>query len=468
MGNDSAADDGLLLSALGALAAVCVLRALIVDDAMLAVVTEPFYVAGSLVGVASLVRAAVRSSGRDRVAWSVIVAGGGLGFAISALGRVSSQPGKLAIMLLIASSVAAGLAIGRSATWSRVTMVRNAADAAWMVAGSAPAWWAVAVEPVWNQRGELGLVTTGLLLTLCAVALLVAADVLATAARFTGSARVPAYCLAVMSAAYVLAAQAIVRADPALIASGRSVVGPLLACVPVLGAVAIRHPQIGAGVVAVEDVGERWFWVITLAPLVAAVPVTLAAGEVSPSWPVVAMPLLAWRAGLVVRENAELLAAEGRRVMSDPLTGLANRRALSSLGSSGAGGVRGVCFVDLDGFKPVNDDLGHEAGDAVLVAVARRLERCVRVQDTVLRLGGDEFVAVLAGPVDQATLDEVACRMLDAVAEPIGVAGTQVQLSASVGTASSADETLAVLLARADAAMYDAKRDGGGRVALAV
>ena len=125
-----------------------------------------------------------------------------------------------------------------------------------------------------------------------------------------------------------------------------------------------------------------------------------------------------------------------------------------------------MLFVDLDRFKAVNDDLGHAAGDRVLVATADRLSECVRPGDTVARLGGDEFAVVLSSPADLVLAETVAERVLRALRRPLDVAGSTVAVSASVGiVVSGADDTPETVLQASDVAMYEAKRAGGARAA---
>lgn len=152
----------------------------------------------------------------------------------------------------------------------------------------------------------------------------------------------------------------------------------------------------------------------------------------------------------------------------DPLTGLPNRRLLQDrLGQVYAQAERGrqrlgLALLDLDGFKPINDRLGHEAGDAVLRKVADRLGHCVRSGDTVARLGGDEFVLVLVNLDAADEAGQVLERVLRSVAQPIMLGDEVVQVSASVGLAVFPDDPVDVdtLLRHADAAMYQAKEAG--------
>jgi len=160
------------------------------------------------------------------------------------------------------------------------------------------------------------------------------------------------------------------------------------------------------------------------------------------------------------------------RKVHDPLTGLPNRALfLDRLERARARARRserplyGVLFLDLDRFKVVNDSLGHAIGDLLLVAVAERVESCLRSGDTVARLGGDEFAVLLeeVGDLDEAT--EVADRIHRAFSRPFLVASHELFVTVSVGVAlGSADsEDLPGLLRDADTAMYRAKVAGRGR-----
>ncbi|MBW3621542.1 MAG: GGDEF domain-containing protein, partial [Actinobacteria bacterium] len=118
-------------------------------------------------------------------------------------------------------------------------------------------------------------------------------------------------------------------------------------------------------------------------------------------------------------------------------------------------------FVDLDGFKAINDQLGHDHGDELLIQVAGRLTECLRDGDTVARLGGDEFVIVLSGPEPEENAARIAARALDLLAEPFRVGTETVHVGASIGIAlGDGDSRPEALLREADAAMYLAKDRG--------
>ena len=154
----------------------------------------------------------------------------------------------------------------------------------------------------------------------------------------------------------------------------------------------------------------------------------------------------------------------------DPLTGLANRTLLRDrLGHALARserelGATAVLFVDLDNFKQVNDTYGHATGDAVLVEIARRLQRAVRPGDTIARLGGDEFVAICED-IDADAACTVGRRLQQAIRPPFEAGGVEHRMSASIGI-SIGDREPDALLAEADAASYRAKAAGRARVEL--
>jgi diguanylate cyclase (GGDEF)-like protein len=174
----------------------------------------------------------------------------------------------------------------------------------------------------------------------------------------------------------------------------------------------------------------------------------------------------------VERQRNERHLAE--LALRDPLTGLPNRvlfadrlnHALATTGRFRADELV-VMFIDLDGFKAVNDEHGHAAGDELLVQAAQRLLGQLRTSDTVARLGGDEFV-VLCEHVARKSALAAARRVSDALAEPYSLSTCEVTVSAAVGVAIAlSHEDSGSLLKRADTAMYDAKRNGPGQTALA-
>ncbi|MFD0524860.1 GGDEF domain-containing protein [Paractinoplanes durhamensis] len=164
------------------------------------------------------------------------------------------------------------------------------------------------------------------------------------------------------------------------------------------------------------------------------------------------------------RQQAEL----AHQADHDALTGLPNRGYFHRSGAELVAADPGRCMVlllDLDGFKPVNDDLGHAAGDEVLIAVAGRLRAAIRPTDLVARLGGDEFVLILTELDAEPAGLAVAHRILESITHPIGVLDTTVKIGGSIGlTLSRSGETLDTLIREADAAMYAAKSAGKGTV----
>ena len=179
-----------------------------------------------------------------------------------------------------------------------------------------------------------------------------------------------------------------------------------------------------------------------------------------------------WVAIFARRKRTDLARANEQlrhQALHDALTGLPNRTlAMTELAAAVARARQGgrsaaTVLVDLDGFKAVNDNLGHQGGDELLVAVAERLRGCVLETATVARLGGDEFAIALPGGT-AATALAAANRLLTALRRPIPVAGQETRIGASIGVAELAGHcTAEELLADADIAIYEAKRAGKGR-----
>lgn len=181
-----------------------------------------------------------------------------------------------------------------------------------------------------------------------------------------------------------------------------------------------------------------------------------------------------------VTERVRLQAQLQHSASHDPLTDLPNRALFTERVRAAVHGRRGadtdaaVFYIDLDGFKAVNDSAGHQTGDELLVQAARRLRQAVRAQDTTARLGGDEFAALVAGvpgngderPRESRVL-EIAERVRAALSAPYEIAGRTIEVAASIGIAfAGSGATPAELLRNADLAMYRAKQAGKGRVEL--
>ena len=165
------------------------------------------------------------------------------------------------------------------------------------------------------------------------------------------------------------------------------------------------------------------------------------------------------------RREAHALAAR------DPLTGLGNRLAFDQqmARALAKGGEATLFYLDLDGFKQVNDTFGHGAGDDVLRVVGQRLGRLGGMNDLVVRLGGDEFAVVHTGAMDREGLADFALSIESALAEPIMLGTNPLRVGASIGiaTAPPDGQTATQLMQAADVALYRAKRDGTGFIVAA-
>ena len=204
------------------------------------------------------------------------------------------------------------------------------------------------------------------------------------------------------------------------------------------------------------------------------------AGVVYSEYDLRAVSLFAEHAAIAVA-NARLYEAEralsaklSHQVVHDPLTGAANRVLISDRLEHALAKVRrsecsvGVLFVDMDNFKLVNDELGHDAGDFVLSAVAQRLSECVRPSDTVGRFGGDEFVVICEGKnFHDGQVGEIAQRVLDALSRPFSTPFGDRTMSASIGVWVSQpgiEASAEGCIRAADRAMYRAKMEGKARI----
>lgn len=179
-----------------------------------------------------------------------------------------------------------------------------------------------------------------------------------------------------------------------------------------------------------------------------------------------------------VSARDKALAQISHMAATDPLTGLANRRlTLKHLDSLIATSARhkdhgAVLLIDLDGFKPINDSHGHEAGDAMLIGIADRLRSAVRAGDTVGRLGGDEFVVLLSRLDADARIASdhalrIAEKLVCLIGKPVDFNGKTLHIGASIGIRLLGTQKLdtETAMREADRAMYQAKQTGKGCVA---
>ncbi len=168
------------------------------------------------------------------------------------------------------------------------------------------------------------------------------------------------------------------------------------------------------------------------------------------------------------RKNQQIIAQLAHH---DALTGLANRALLKdrmgqALSRMRRGDGFAVHFLDLDRFKPINDQFGHEVGDRLLVEVARRLKQAVRETDTASRFGGDEFVIIQDKVATTSEAMQLANRVLLLMSEPFHIEGIEHNIAVSIGIAIApkAANDMDGILKCADAALYECKRSGGGKI----
>ncbi|GIE47470.1 hypothetical protein Ani05nite_10040 [Amorphoplanes nipponensis] len=234
-----------------------------------------------------------------------------------------------------------------------------------------------------------------------------------------------------------------------------TVAWPVLA-VPILTA-AVRHQLPGALTVWLVTSGSY-----VVAVTAGAVPARPAGVPFAVSVHLMIALISGTQATSYLRQFHDLQAARRallERVRHDDLTGLLNRSGLEEEAARHGGRAMAVLLIDLNGFKSVNDTLGHAAGDQVLQEVAGRLSAELRPGDVAGRLGGDEFVVVLAGTGAREAGD-VAARLADAVSRPVRIGDRTVQVGASIGASArpaDSDRAFPALIAEADAAMYEHK-----------
>ncbi len=208
-----------------------------------------------------------------------------------------------------------------------------------------------------------------------------------------------------------------------------------------------------------ESLGLDAYWIEPVvgddAKVLALVTVWTRPGAPSPAYHMSGMNTAKSFVELILRWTLQVQLLD-EAAHHDVLTGLANRRAFFDALDDTRGGA--VLFCDLDRFKPVNDELGHRAGDELLRAVARRIQRCVRDEDVVARIGGDEFAVLCEGATEEQAND-LAARIRAAVAEPFQVVGAQARVGISIGVAHTSAALGDTLIDAADRALYEAKAE---------
>ncbi|HEV7656542.1 MAG TPA: bifunctional diguanylate cyclase/phosphodiesterase [Mycobacteriales bacterium] len=240
-----------------------------------------------------------------------------------------------------------------------------------------------------------------------------------------------------------------------------------------IAAAALRRPaDWPAGTRPAASTAERSTRVRVLLPYLPVVVALIAAAVAGPGLrgpglvlgSVAVIVLLLARQVLTALDNAAFAAEETRMAYSDPLTGLGNRALLAAEVARAQRAARGgdrlsLLLLDLDGFKAVNDSLGHEAGDRLLVRLAERLAATVGPEDVVARLGGDEFAVLVEAPTPGAGL-RTARRLLDALGAPVEFSGRTVRVTVSIGVVEQVGGDTGDVLRDADVAMYAAKAAG--------
>jgi diguanylate cyclase (GGDEF)-like protein len=419
------------------------------------------------------------ATGRTRVAWWLVAGAIGLsayGHLDPDLGTATAQTVVVRLLVLGLASAALVVFPGASRSWSRWLLLGLEG---WLLGGAlfAVLWLVVSPDRLASAPQGFLIACVWVLLDL-----VLAGAVLALVRRIPAAQRAGAVCLA-LSATLFCAGDldlALIDTDPAL---GTAIyVGAATAAV-VLVAFA---PWIDLHPFRRVDDGLRESSVVRVPFLVACgaiAVVVLAWAGGQPSDAVLAAVVVSLLASMVAsqallgRDNARLVDQVSHqadlfrdRATRDLLTGLPNRgeftgRVEMALTSASRGRVA-VLFVDLDGFKDVNDSYGHAIGDELLVEAATRLSAVVRESDVVARFGGDEFVALLQHCSNDEALD-VAERLRVSLSEPYHVSGHEVVVSASIGMARpGGDDDAEAALRNADLALYSAKEGGRDRVAV--
>ncbi|HEY6745780.1 MAG TPA: bifunctional diguanylate cyclase/phosphodiesterase [Mycobacteriales bacterium] len=438
-------------------------------------------VASALAAVAAGL-AAGRAAGRVRRAWLLLAAGaatwsvGQAYWSVHQLTGRAPVPDRVAGALFIAAApiALAGLLQLPARRLDRAGALRLGLDVLMVGTALGVAAWALIVAPALARDGGAEL-TRAFGVPYSAAAVLTLAVVVLVAARAGGRWLVPVLLvcggLALCAVGRLTMVGLLVRGD---YATG----GPLDLCwIAGFGLVAVAAlwpPAERAAGVRLTPPGpvERGVRARVLLPYLPVVVALIAAAAAGPGLrgpglvlgSVAVIVLLLARQVLTALDNAAFAAEETRMAYSDPLTGLGNRALLAAEVARAQRTARGgdrlsLLLLDLDGFKAVNDSLGHEAGDRLLVRLAERLTATVGPDDVVARLGGDEFAVLVEAATPGAGL-RTARRLLDALGAPVEFAGRTVRVTVSIGVVEQVGGDTGDVLRDADVAMYAAKSAG--------
>ncbi len=421
-----------------------------------------FGVAGLLI-VPTLVRAISLVGGIDRLGWAMLLASFFTLLIVFALDPAASN-GPPTVALGVAPFVGLSLVVvvlvfGRQGM-NRLGLVRLVVDGLWLTAGLVVASWHWAFAPLMELRGSSLLAAS-----FPATIALSSASTMLLWPRVAGRMRLAFAGLGLGTAVTAVAGVIHIRlAHAGTLQFGTWYDFLWMVGLSMLGLSALE-PAIGSSLRSRRP-SARSEQVITGLPVLGLI-IPVLDGEAwsatPPAVTIFMIIVLAIRVVVLISQNHDLSTRLTELAHHDELTGLLNRRALLGLlENEDEDRVRAVLYLDLDGFKQVNDTWGHAAGDHVLAVTADRLQAAVRPGDVVARLGGDEFVVV----VNTGDGKEMADRLLVAVSAPIDWARHQLTVGCSIGVADRATAITSDLLACADAALYRSKVGGRNRVSL--
>ncbi len=426
-----------------------------------------FVIAGVII-MATLGRAMVVAGGVDRFGWSMLSASFLALLVLFAIDPAASNGPPTAALNVAPfvglSLVAIVLIFGRKGL-NRLGMVRLVVDGLWLTIGMAAASWHWAFAPLMELRGSSLLAAS-----FPATIALSSASTVLLWPRIGGRERLAFASLGLGTAVTTLAGVIHIQlAHAGTLKFGTWYDFLWMIGLPLLG-MATLQPAMGS-TLRPRRPSARSEQIITCLP-VAGLAIPVIDGDAWRNMPsgitIVMIAVLALRVVVLTSQNHDLSDRLFTLAHMDELTGLLNRRALLDLLAEGehestGERARAVLYIDLDGFKRVNDDWGHAAGDHVLAITAERLRASVRSSDVIARLGGDEFVVL----VYESDGTELANRLLSTLSEPVEWATQQLAVGCSIGVAAAETSITSDLLACADAALYRSKSEGRNRVSIA-